>query len=87
MLGGCFWPVAMMPGYMQKISYLMPQWWALNAIQKMQSGEALNAIQLNIIILLAFASALFLIAVYKFSLESMSKNLFKEPKINTLILS
>jgi len=73
MLGGCFWPVAMMPGYMQKISYLMPQWWALNAIQKMQSGEALNAIQLNIIILLAFASALFLIAVYKFSLESNVK--------------
>lgn len=73
MLGGCFWPVAIMPGYMQKISHLMPQWWALNAIQKMQSGDALNAICLNIIILLAFASALFLIAVYKFSHASNVK--------------
>ncbi|WP_368293372.1 ABC transporter permease [Dehalobacter sp. TBBPA1] len=70
MLGGCFWPVSLMPETMQKIAHFMPQWWALDAIRKMQSGSSLSEILMNIAILIAFAVAFFLIAVYRFAREN-----------------
>lgn len=69
MLGGCFWPVTFMSDTMQKIAHFMPQWWVLDAIQKMQSGSTFTDILMNIAILLAFTAALFLIAAYRFSRE------------------
>jgi len=70
MLGGCFWPVSLMPETMQKIAHFMPQWWALDAIQKIQDGGNMTGILMNIAILIAFAAAFFLIAVYRFARES-----------------
>jgi len=70
MLGGCFWPVEYMPDIMQKISYFMPQRWALNAIQKIQSDGTMSDITINLFILAGFAAALMLIAIYKFARSS-----------------
>jgi ABC-2 type transport system permease protein len=65
MLGGCFWPVSLMPGYLQKLSDFIPQSWALGAIRKLQTGAQFEDILSNILILLGFALTFFLISVYK----------------------
>lgn len=67
MLGGCFWDISLMPDFMQKIGYFVPQRWAMDAIQKLQNGGAQADILLNLIILAAFAAAFILTAIYKFS--------------------
>lgn len=70
MLGGCFWDVSLMPEFMQKISYFVPQRWVLSAIQKLQAGGGYEEIYLNMLILAAFAAALILTSVYRFSRSS-----------------
>lgn len=67
MLGGCFWEIDLMPDIMQKIGYFVPQRWAMNAIQKLQTGGGQGDIFMNLLILAAFAVALVLIAIYRFS--------------------
>ncbi len=67
MLGGCFWQVESMPEVMRKIAFFMPQWWTLDAIKKMQTGSSFEAIGMHLVILAAFAAALLLIAIYRFS--------------------
>lgn len=67
MLGGCFWPVDFMGETMRKIAFFVPQRWALDAIQKLQSGSNLEGIAMNLVILLAFTAALLLVATYRFA--------------------
>jgi ABC-2 type transport system permease protein len=67
MLGGCFWDISIMPEFMQKIGYFVPQRWALNAIYLLQTGGGQNDILMDLLILAAFAAALVLTAVFKFS--------------------
>ncbi len=74
MLGGCYWDIKMMPDFMQKAAYFVPQSWAMEAIGKMQRDGSISDIGGNLIILAAFAAAFFLIAIYKFA---KSKNVQK----------
>lgn len=67
MLGGCFWSVEYMPETMRKIAYFVPQRWALEAVQKLQTGSGFEGIAINLVILFAFAAAMILIAVYRFA--------------------
>lgn len=67
MLGGCFWDIELMPEFMQKISYFMPQRWVIEAVKKLQNNGDFSEIYLNLLVLAAFALALVLVAVYKFS--------------------
>ncbi len=67
MLGGCFWDVDFMPEFMQKISYFMPQRWAIDAVKKLQNRADFSDVYLNLLVLAAFALALILVAAYKFS--------------------
>jgi ABC-2 type transport system permease protein len=55
MLGGCFWPVSIMPDWMQKLSNFVPQTWAIDAIQRMSTGQGLMDVLLNIGVLALFA--------------------------------
>lgn len=64
MLGGCFWSISVMPGSIQKLADFMPQRWAIGAVTSFQSGQRTGAF-VDIFILLAFAAAFFLIAIYK----------------------
>ena len=70
MLGGCFWSVGMMPEFMRKLSYFMPQRWAIEALEKLQAGDSMASVYLNLFVLFAFALALMLISAYKFSRTS-----------------
>ncbi|MBU3101584.1 MULTISPECIES: ABC transporter permease [Clostridium] len=65
MLSGCFWPIDLMPKYMQQIANFLPQTWALDAIRQLQNGKPFVAITPLLGILVAFALAFFLIAMYK----------------------
>ncbi len=67
MLGGCFWEIGFMPEFMQKISYFVPQRWTIDAITKMQTSGNIADIGLNLLVLAAFALALTVVAIYKFS--------------------
>ncbi|WP_256761569.1 ABC transporter permease [Cohnella sp. WQ 127256] len=64
MLAGCFWPVTMMPDYMQKLSSFMPQRWAIVALEKASSGATLQDISLQLGILALFATVLLAFGSY-----------------------
>ncbi|KJE32264.1 ABC-2 type transporter family protein [Geobacillus kaustophilus] len=72
MLAGCFWPVELMPKFLQKAAYFMPQRWALDFLVKLQEGRSFGSLYLHMLILLAFALTFFLLAVYKFSRSQQS---------------
>ncbi|WHY66467.1 ABC transporter permease [Neobacillus sp. SuZ13] len=74
MLSGCFWPVEVMPKSLQKIADFLPQRWTLDTLTKLQEGNAMSSLYLNVIILFAFAAAFFLIAIYRFSRNHTTQN-------------
>lgn len=55
MLGGCFWPVSIMPDFMQKVANFIPQYWAIDAFTRLSEGQGLSDIGLNLAILGLFA--------------------------------
>ncbi|MCD7035631.1 ABC transporter permease [Metabacillus sp. GX 13764] len=70
LIGGCFFPIKIMPEMLQKAADFLPQKWVLTTISQLQQGSPLGSLGLNFLILLAFAAAFFLIAVYGFSREN-----------------
>jgi ABC-2 type transport system permease protein len=58
MISGCFWPVSLMPEFMQKLSNFMPQRWAIVALEEASSGAALSEVSLHIVILFLFGVVL-----------------------------
>jgi ABC-2 type transport system permease protein len=74
MLGGCFWDISLMPAYVQKISYLIPQRWTLEAINKLQTGTAFSEILIYIGVIIGFACAFLLLGIYKLRVSSDMKN-------------
>jgi len=64
MLGGCFWPLGIMPDFMQKISNFTPQKWAMEALSRMAFGNELSDILLPLGILLLFAAVLLAFGAY-----------------------
>lgn len=66
LLSGCFFPIDVMPKYIQKISDFMPQKWILTGLTSLQEGKNFMNIYMNILIVVGFAAAFFLIAIYKF---------------------
>jgi ABC-2 type transport system permease protein len=55
MLGGCFWPVELTPEFMQKLSNIVPQRWAIDALRQLAAGESLAGVSLQLGILVLFA--------------------------------
>ncbi|MDN3015984.1 ABC transporter permease [Paenibacillus sp. BSR1-1] len=74
MISGCFWPVEVMPKTLQKIADFLPQRWTLATLTKLQEGNSFSSLSLNFMILIAFAAAFFLIAVYRFSRNNSTQN-------------
>lgn len=64
MLGGCFWPVGMMPDFMQKLANFMPQRWAIVALEHSAAGSSLAQIGLQLGVLLLFAAVLLAFGAY-----------------------
>ncbi|SFE07787.1 ABC-2 type transport system permease protein [Paenibacillus catalpae] len=67
LLAGCFFPAEIMPDTVQKISSFLPQHWLLDTITKLQDGQAIGSLGLNLAILVAFAAVFTLVAIYRFS--------------------
>ncbi|WP_438432988.1 ABC transporter permease [Gorillibacterium sp. sgz500922] len=67
LLAGCFFPISVMPEAVKRVATFMPQHWALDAIDKLQSGKGVASLGMNVLVLAAFALVLGLIAVYRFS--------------------
>ena len=59
MLGGSYWPIWLMPEFMQKIARITPQYWANDAMEILQQGQSLLGIPQHLLALTGFA-ALFL---------------------------
>jgi ABC-2 type transport system permease protein len=74
LLAGCFWPVEIMPQTIQKMAHFLPQRWVLDTIGELQQGHNPLSLYLNYLILLAFAIAFFLIAIYKFGRNNSVRN-------------
>lgn len=58
MLGGCFWPVKLMPPFMQKLSHAVPQSWAIDALTQIAGGASLADVKLHLAVLVLFAAVL-----------------------------
>jgi ABC-2 type transport system permease protein len=58
MIGGCFWPLSIMPDYMQKLANFVPQKWAIQAVETISAGGTLSDIALPLLILFGMAAIL-----------------------------
>lgn len=67
LLSGCTFPPEIMPDIIQKIASFLPQSWLLNTVTELQAGRTFGSLYLNLAILVGFAAAFSLIAVYRFS--------------------
>lgn len=74
MMSGCFISTDIMPESVQKISYFLPQRWAIDAIQKLQGGSSFSSIYTYILVILVFAVTFFIIAAYGFSRDQNVKS-------------
>ncbi|MGC4378058.1 ABC transporter permease [Fictibacillus sp. Mic-4] len=65
MLGGCFWPIDIMPDVLQKIAEFIPISWGLKALKKLVYGNSLSHVMLELSILAGFAIIFFLLSSWK----------------------
>ncbi|APH15576.1 ABC-2 type transporter family protein [Clostridium sporogenes] len=76
MLSGCFWPLDMMPNFMQKLANIFPQTWILKAIDSLQQGKSFNEAILYIGIVILFAVSFFIIGILKLTKDENLKSIF-----------
>jgi ABC-2 type transport system permease protein len=70
LLGGCMFPVDLMPPFLRGLSYFVPHSWALTGYQNlMVRGQGLVQVLPQIGVLLAFAAVFFFIALRRFDFE------------------
>lgn len=64
MLAGIFWPVEVMPSFMQSVAKVFPQYWAVDAIKALFHGESIMSKRNNLIILIIFGLLFFFLSGY-----------------------
>jgi ABC-2 type transport system permease protein len=71
LLGGCMFPIDLMPQFLRTISYVVPHSWAMTGYQNLLvRGQGLLQILPQIGVLWAFAVIFFAIAVWRFDYDS-----------------
>ena len=66
MLGGCMWPLAIVPQPMRVVGHLFPQAWAMDAfIALIAKGERIAGIALQLAVLATFAAVLLALATWR----------------------
>jgi linearmycin/streptolysin S transport system permease protein len=66
MLGGCMWPLAIVPQPMRVVGHLFPQAWAMDAfIALIAKGATVSGIALQLAVLAAFAAVLLALATWR----------------------
>lgn len=64
MLGGCMWPLEIVPEALQAIARITPQYWALSATEKLAlEGAGLGAVSINLLVLVGMALLYFGLSV------------------------
>jgi ABC-2 type transport system permease protein len=72
LLGGCMFPLDLMPSFLRSLSYLVPHSWALAGYQNlMVRGQGLQEVFPQILVLAGFAALFFWIAVRRFRFETV----------------
>ncbi|WP_141505886.1 ABC transporter permease [Paenibacillus luteus] len=57
-ISGCFFPISMLPDFMQKMANFTPQKWAIQAIDRLGGGGSLSDIGMQLSILFLFAAVM-----------------------------
>jgi linearmycin/streptolysin S transport system permease protein len=66
MLGGCMWPLAIVPAPMRAVGHLFPHAWAMDAfIALIAKGEDVAGIALQLAVLVGFAAVLLALATWR----------------------
>lgn len=64
MLGGCFWPLWLMPPFMQKLAMITPHYWANDAMTMIQKGQSLLSQSKDLLALTGFLVLFFALGVF-----------------------
>lgn len=64
MLGGSFWPLWLMPPFMQKLAMITPHYWANDAMMILQKGQSLLAQRTDLLALTGFLMLFFALGVF-----------------------
>lgn len=64
MLGGCFWPLWLMPEFMQKLAMITPHYWANDAMTLLQKGQSLFIQRTDLLALTGFLLLFFALGVF-----------------------
>lgn len=71
LLGGCMFPLDLMPPFMRTLSLFVPHRWALVGFQNlMVRGQGLQQVFPQIVVLLVFAAVFFAVAARRFTFEN-----------------
>lgn len=62
-----------MPDYMKKIGNLTPQRWAIDSIEKLQSGDALSEVLPMLLAIIMLSLVLFLLSIFFSNRVSQAK--------------
>jgi ABC-2 type transport system permease protein len=66
MLGGCMWPLEIVPPFMQAVGHLTPHAWAMDAWMGLVfDGDGVAGIAVDLAVLAGFAAALGLLATWR----------------------
>ncbi|TLS49040.1 ABC transporter permease [Paenibacillus antri] len=76
LIAGCMFPTDAMPEALKRIAEFLPQHWLLETLESLQRGSPLGDLTLNFSILLAFAAALTLVAVYRFGRNDTMRSFY-----------
>ncbi|WP_356832097.1 ABC transporter permease [Clostridium botulinum] len=65
MLGGCFWPIEIMPNSLQQVSKFVPVTWMMEGIRKLLYNSNLNGVLREVSILVLFSIVFLLLASWR----------------------
>ena len=69
-LGGAWWPIEIVPSWMQSLALVLPTGWAMRGFHDIITrGLDFNAIILEALVLVAFAAVFLVIGIWRFKYE------------------
>ncbi|HNB53263.1 MAG TPA: ABC transporter permease, partial [Anaerolineales bacterium] len=69
-LGGAWWPIEIVPQWMQQLALALPTGWAMRGFQNIITrGLTLNAILLEVGVLIGFGLLFLTVGVWRFKYE------------------
>lgn len=65
MLAGCYWPLEIVPEYMQKLAQIFPQYWAMKGLTASVGSQGLGIIATPVLVLAGMGLLFFLLSMIK----------------------